>query len=78
MVRSDAITYAFERVYSEIDERNTAARRSLEKCGMRFEGVLRYLVYDLASWVDVAVYAILWDEWRSSDRYAPYRDPFLP
>lgn len=67
-----------ERIYSETDERNAPARRSLEKCGMRFEGVLRHLVFDLDAWVDMAVYAILRPEWRTSDLYAPYRDPFLP
>ena len=45
---------------------------------MRFEGVLRHLVYDLGEWVNMATYAILRDEWRTSDLYAPYRDPFLP
>ena len=66
-----------ERIYSETDERNTPARRSLEKCGMRFEGVLRHLFWDLDRWVDVAVYAVVREEWRTSALYAPYRDPFL-
>ena len=36
------------------------------------------IAYDLGEWVDMAVYAILRDEWRASPLYAPYRDPFLP
>lgn len=66
-----------ERIYSETDEQNASARRSLEKCGMRFEGVLRHVVYDLGAWVDMAVYAILRDEWRTSDLYAPLLGPFV-
>ena len=30
----------------------------------------------LARWADMAVYAILRDEWRDSPLYAPYREPF--
>lgn len=65
-----------ERIYSETEEGNAPARRSLEKCGMRFEGVLRHLVYDVGRWTDMAVYAILREEWRESDLYAPYREAF--
>jgi len=65
-----------ERIYSETEEGNAPARRSLEKCGMQFEGVLRHLVYDMGRWADMAVYAILRDEWRDSPLYAPYREPF--
>ena len=65
-----------ERVYSETEEGNAPARRSLEKCGMRFEGVLRHLVYDVGRWADMAVYAILREAWQQSDLYAPYREPF--
>ena len=65
-----------ERIYSETEESNAPARRSLEKCGMGFEGVLRHLVYDVGRWGDMAVYAILRDEWNTSSLYAPYRDPF--
>jgi len=65
-----------ERVYSETEARNAPARRSLEKCGMQFEGVLRHLVYDLGSWADMAVYAILREEWAASELYAAYREPF--
>ena len=65
-----------ERIYSETEEGNAPARRSLEKCGMRFEGVLRHLVFDLGRWADMAVYAILREEWRTSPLYAPYREPF--
>ena len=67
-----------ERIYSETDENNRAARRSLEKTGMRFEGVLRHLVHDLGAYRDMAVYAILREEWQSADLFAAYRDPFLP
>jgi RimJ/RimL family protein N-acetyltransferase len=65
-----------ERIYSETEEGNAPARRSLEKCGMRCEGVHRHLVYDVGRWADMAVYAILRAEWASSDLYAPYREPF--
>ena len=71
------LSTSLERVYSETEEANAPARRSLEKCGMRFEGVLRHLVYDVGHWADMAVYAILREEWRASPLYAPYREPFL-
>ncbi len=66
-----------ERIYSETEEGNKPARRSLEKCGMRFEGVLRHLVYDVGRWADMAVYAILREEWNVAPLYAPYREPFV-
>lgn len=65
-----------ERIYSETEEGNAPARRSLEKCGMQLEGVLRHLVFDVGHWADMAVYAILRDEWLESPQYAPYREPF--
>ncbi len=66
-----------ERIYSETAEANAPARRSLEKSDMRFEGVLRHLVFDVGQWTDMAVYAILRSEWQASPLYAPYREPFL-
>lgn len=71
------LSTTLERVYSETEEANAPARRSLEKCGMRFEGVLRHLLFDVGRWADMAVYAILREEWRSSPLYAPYREPFV-
>jgi ribosomal-protein-alanine N-acetyltransferase len=71
------LSTALERVYSETEERNAPARRSLEKSGMRLEGVLRHLYFDQGRWQDMAVYSILRGEWESSDLYRPYRDPFL-
>ena len=43
---------------------------------MRLEGVLRHLAFDLGRWADMAVYAILREEWRHSPLYAPHREPF--
>lgn len=71
------VSTQMERIYSETEEANTPARRSLEKCGMSFEGVLRHLVYDVGRWADMAVYSILREEWRTSSLYAPYREPFV-
>ena len=37
---------------------------------------LRHLVDDVGRWADMAVYAILREEWAASSPYAPYRVPF--
>jgi len=50
----------------EID--NPASGRVMEKCGMRQEGVLRGRLYNKGRYVDVALYAILMEEWRSIAR----------
>lgn len=71
------LTTPVERVYSETEAENAPARKSLEKSGMTFEGVMRHLFYDRGRWADIAVYSILRDEWAASAAYAPYRDPFL-
>lgn len=71
------LTTPVERVYSETEAENAPARRSLEKSGMTFEGVLRHLFFDRNRWCDLAVYSILRDEWAASAAYAPYHDPFL-
>jgi RimJ/RimL family protein N-acetyltransferase len=71
------LTTRLERIYSETEARNEPACRSLEKCGMSFEGVLRHLLFDLGQWKDMAVYSILRHEWKASPLYAPYRDAFV-
>ncbi|HLE11645.1 MAG TPA: GNAT family protein [Bacteriovoracaceae bacterium] len=65
-----------ERVYSETEEHNKATRRSLEKCEMKFEGVLRHVMFDLGRWNDFAIYSILRQEWKEAAKYKEIREPF--
>jgi RimJ/RimL family protein N-acetyltransferase len=71
------LSTSVERVYSETEERNAPARRSLEKTGMTFEGILRHLFFDQGRWADIAVYSIIRPEWAESETYRPYREPFV-
>ncbi|MBV8207347.1 MAG: GNAT family N-acetyltransferase [Acidobacteria bacterium] len=45
---------------------HTASRRLMEKCGMRFEGVLRQAEFFKNAFQDLALYSILKQEWAAS------------
>lgn len=47
------------RIEAQHELDNPASGRVMEKCGMRYEGVLRQRLYNKGKFVDVALYAIL-------------------
>ncbi len=53
------------RVQAELDGRNTASARLLERLGMRREGHLRENEFLDGEWTDEVVYAMLAREWRA-------------
>ncbi|ARF56859.1 GNAT family N-acetyltransferase [Streptomyces gilvosporeus] len=52
------------RIQAELDGRNTASARLLERLGMRREGHLRENEFLDGEWADEVVYAMLAREWR--------------
>ena len=52
------------RIEAQHEVDNPASGRVMEKCGMRQEGILRGRLYNKGRYVDVALYAILAEEWR--------------
>ncbi|MGX1973743.1 GNAT family N-acetyltransferase [Streptomyces kronopolitis] len=59
------------RVQAELDGRNTASARVLERLGMRREGHLRENEFLDGEWADEVVYAMLAREWRTRQQAAP-------
>ncbi|MFE3552342.1 GNAT family N-acetyltransferase [Streptomyces kronopolitis] len=59
------------RVQAELDGRNTASARVLERLGMRREGHLRENEFLDGEWADEVVYAMLAREWRARQQVAP-------
>ena len=62
------IEYAFEamdlnRIEAQHELTNPSSGRVMEKCGMRKEGVLRQRLYNKGKYVDVALYAILKEDY---------------
>ena len=62
------IEYAFEamdlnRIEAQHELQNPSSGRVMEKCGMRKEGVLRQRLYNKGKYVDVALYAILKEDY---------------
>ncbi|MFG2227371.1 GNAT family N-acetyltransferase [Streptomyces sp. NPDC048644] len=53
------------RIQAELDGRNTASARPLERLGMRREGHLRENEFLDGEWTDEVIYALLADEWRA-------------
>ncbi|MGW7578280.1 GNAT family N-acetyltransferase [Streptomyces sp. NPDC054765] len=53
------------RIQAELDGRNTASARLLERLGMRREGHLRENEFLDGEWTDEVVYAMLAREWRA-------------
>ena len=65
---SCVIDYAFEnmdinRIEAQHELTNPSSGRVMEKCGMRKEGVLRQRLYNKGRYVDVALYAILKEDY---------------
>ena len=63
------IAYTFEamdvnRIEAQHELTNPASGRVMEKCGMRREGELRQRLYNKGHFVDVALYAILREDYR--------------
>jgi RimJ/RimL family protein N-acetyltransferase len=54
------------RVYGQIDARNTASARVLERVGMRREAHLVENEWVKGEWTDEVIYAVLADEWARS------------
>jgi RimJ/RimL family protein N-acetyltransferase len=56
----------FHRIWAQLDPRNTASARVCERLGMRREALLLEESWFKGEWGDLAIYAILDREWRSS------------
>ncbi|MEU9120185.1 GNAT family protein [Streptomyces sp. NPDC048506] len=56
------------RIQAELDGRNTASARLLERLGMRREGHLRENEFLDGEWTDEVVYAMLAREWRAQQQ----------
>ena len=50
---------------------NPASGRVMEKCGMMYEGVLRGRVMNKGSYSDVAIYALLREDWHPDPAHQP-------
>ena len=57
-----------ERLWLEVYDFNTRARRSYDKAGFKLEGVERSAVYKQGRYHDVQLMSILRDEWQALDR----------
>jgi RimJ/RimL family protein N-acetyltransferase len=55
------------RVSAQLDARNTASGRVLQRLGMRFEGHLVENEFVKGEWTDEAIYAVLDREWPTSE-----------
>jgi len=67
------ISYGFEelslhRIYADTENGNAQSLKVMERLGMRCEGHYRESEFQDGRWVDVVVYAVLADEWRTGDR----------
>ena len=63
------IAYTFEtmdvnRIEAQHELDNPASGRVMEKCGMKKEGVLRQRLYNKGKFVDVALWAILREDYE--------------
>ena len=52
-------TTVVERIEASTDVENAAERRSLEKAGFTFEGVLRRAQFRSGAWHDMALYSLV-------------------
>jgi diamine N-acetyltransferase len=57
-----------ERLWLEVYDYNSRARRSYDKCGFVLEGVERHAVFKHGRYVDVELMSILRDEWAAQPR----------
>lgn len=72
---SRVIAYTFEtmhinRIEAQHETDNPASGRVMQKCGMRFEGILRQRLFNKGKFVDMALYAILRGDKRAPEREA--------
>ena len=72
------IGYTFEsmdvnRIEAQHELQNPASGRVMEKCGMRKEGVLRQRLYNKGKYVDVALYAMIRDDYNELKRQGTYK-----
>lgn len=56
------------RVWAQLDGQNTASARLCERIGMRREAYFRKGSWFKEQWTDLAIYAVLADEWSAEDR----------
>lgn len=56
------------RIEAQHDIANPASGRVMLKCGMRQEGILRGRIYNKGSFADVALYAILREDWEKQQK----------
>lgn len=54
---------SLNRIVIRMDPRNVGSWRVAEKCGCRFEGIARQVVYTKGSFDDLMVWAILREDW---------------
>ena len=57
-----------ERMWLEVYDFNTRARRSYEKCGFVLEGTERHAIFKRGQYHDVHLMSILRDEWAAQER----------
>jgi len=60
-------TIGYNRIEAICDVENTASAKVMEKCGMKFEGVLRQYIVKHGQFRDVKSYAVLREEFRARD-----------
>lgn len=65
MLRLGFQQLGLHRIVGQLDGRNTASARVLERLGMRREACLRQNEYVKGRWADEVVYGMLADEWRA-------------
>jgi aminoglycoside 6'-N-acetyltransferase len=58
-------TYGMQRVFAQLDARNTASARLCERVGMTKEGHLRREWWGKGEWSDALVYGLLREEWQT-------------
>ena len=68
------IEYTFEamdinRIEAQHELDNPSSGRVMEKCGMKKEGVLRQRLYNKGRYVDVALYAILKEDYEKRNKH---------
>ena len=71
---SRVIGYTFEnmdinRIEAQHELANPSSGRVMEKCGMKKEGVLRQRLYNKGRYVDVALYAIVKEDYEKNKRH---------
>ena len=72
---SRVIEYTFDamdvnRIEAQHELENPSSGRVMEKCGMRKEGELRQRLYNKGRYVDVALYAIIKEDYDKTNRHA--------